>query len=80
MRLRRNPQPDFQGSARHSWTQQELLRSLPDQNPFSPRRNSRASAAYAEKTTLPRAQVDVSGSFHVAVSVRGPRFRYQVEE
>ena len=43
-----------------------------DQNPFSPRRNSRASAAYAEKTTLPRARVDVSGSFHVAVSVRGP--------
>ena len=52
-----------------------------DQNPFSPRRNSRASAAYAEKTTLPRARVGVSGSFHVAVSVRGPnRFRYQVEE
>ena len=43
-----------------------------DQNPFSPRRNSRASAAYAEKTTLPRARVDVSGSFHVAMSVRGP--------
>ena len=42
-----------------------------DQNPFSPRRNSRASAAYAEKTTLPRARADVSGSFHVAVSVRG---------
>ena len=43
-----------------------------DQNPFSPRRNSRALAAYAEKTTLPRARVDVSGSFHVAMSVRGP--------
>ena len=39
-----------------------------DQNPFSPRRNSRASAAYAEKTTLPRARADVSDSFHVAVS------------
>ena len=43
-----------------------------DATPFSPRRNSRASADYAEKTTLPRARVDVSGSFHVAVSVRGP--------
>ena len=52
-----------------------------DQNPFSPRRNSRALAAYAEKTTLPRARVDVLGSFHVAMSVRGPeQFRYQVEE
>ena len=52
-----------------------------DQNPFSPRRNSRASAAYAEKTTLPRARVDVLGSFRVATSVRGPeQFRYQVEE
>ena len=51
------------------------------QNPFSMRDNSRDSAAYAEKTTLPRARVGVSGSFHVAVSVRGPnRFRYQVEE
>ena len=71
MRLRCNPQPDFQGSTRHSWTQRELLRSLPSQNPFSPRRNSRASAAYAEKTTLPRARVDVSGSFHVAMLIRG---------
>ena len=43
-----------------------------DQNPFSPRRNSRASAAYAEKTTLPRARAGVSDSFHVAVLVRGP--------
>ena len=52
-----------------------------DQNPFSPRRNSRASAAYAEKTTLPRARVDVLDSFRVATSVRGPKqFRYQVEE
>ena len=43
-----------------------------DQNPFSPWRNSRASAAYAEKTTLPRARVEVSGSFHISVSVQGP--------
>ena len=71
MRLRCNPQPDFQGSTQHSWTQRELLRSLPSQNPFSPRRNSRDSAAYAEKTTLPRARVDVSGSFHVAMLIRG---------
>ena len=34
MRLRRNPQPDFQGPARHSWTQQELLRSLPRPKPI----------------------------------------------
>ena len=33
------------------------------------------------KQPLPRARADVSGSFHVAVLVRGPdRFRYQVEE
>ena len=34
MRLRHNPQPDFQGSTRHPWTQQELLRSLPRPKPI----------------------------------------------
>ena len=39
-----------------------------DQNPFSLREDSRASVAYTEKTTLPRAPEDVSDSFHVAMS------------
>ena len=39
-----------------------------DQNPFSLREVSRASVAYAEKTTLPRAPADVSDSFRVATS------------
>ena len=39
-----------------------------DQNPFSLREDSRASVAYAEKTTLPRAPADVSDSFRVATS------------
>ena len=42
-----------------------------NQNPFSLREDSRGSAAYAEKTTLPRVRVDVSGSFHVAMLIRG---------
>ena len=37
-----------------------------NQNPFSLREDSRASAAYAEKTTLPRAPAAVSDSFRVA--------------
>jgi hypothetical protein len=38
------------------------------QNPFSLREDSRASAAYAEKTTLPRAPVGVSWSGRVATT------------
>ena len=65
---RRNPHSDFQGSTGRSWTQQELLCSWHNQNPFSPQGNSRASAAYAEKTTLPRVPADVSESVRVATS------------
>ena len=54
--------PCTHGSSENCWT------LCLDQNPFSPRRNSRASAAYAEKTTLPRARADVSGSIRVAAS------------
>ena len=43
----------------------------PSRNPFSLREDSRASAAYAEKTTLPRAPVGVSRSLRVATSKRG---------
>ena len=64
---RRDPHSDFQGPTGHSWTQRELLCSWLNQNPFSPQRNSRASAAYAEKTTLPRAPAGISESFHVAM-------------
>ena len=65
--------PGTHGSSENCWT------LCLDKNPFAPRRNSRASAAYAEKTTLPRARADVSDSCHVVVL--GPeRFRYQVEE
>ena len=39
-----------------------------NQNPFSLREDSRASMAYTEKTTLPRAPADVSDSFRVATS------------
>ena len=39
---------------------------LANQNPFSSQRNSRASVAYAEKTTLPRVQAGVSSSVRVA--------------
>ena len=46
--------------------QQNVLHSSLDQNPFSLREDSRASAAYAEKTTLPRASVGVSRSIRVA--------------
>ena len=38
------------------------------QNPFSLREDSRASAAYAEKTTLPRAPVGVSQSCRVTTT------------
>ena len=38
------------------------------QNPFSLREDSRGSAAYAEKTTLPRVSVGVFGSFRVATT------------
>ena len=41
------------------------------QNPFSVRDDSRASAAYAEKTTLPRALAGVSRSRRVATTDRG---------
>lgn len=41
------------------------------QNPFSVRDDSRASAAYAEKTTLPRAPAGVSRSRRVATTDRG---------
>lgn len=52
-----------------------------DQNPFSLREDSRASVAYAEKTTLPRAPAGVSDSFRVATfGTRAKRFRDQVEE
>ena len=53
-----------------------------DKNPFSPRRNSRASAAYAEKTTLPRASVGVSQSCRVATTEYEipKRFHVQVLE
>ena len=51
------------------------------QNPFSLREDSRALAAYAEKTTLPRAPEGVSQSCRVATTDRGPKqFRYQVLE
>ena len=63
---RRHPHSDFQGPTGRSRTQQELLCSWHDQNPFSPQRNSRASTAYAEKTTLPGAPAGVSESFRVA--------------
>ena len=33
-RLRRNPQPDFQGSTLHSWIQRELLDSSPRLKPI----------------------------------------------
>ena len=50
-------------------------------NPFSLREDSRASAAYAEKTTLPRAPVGVSWSVRVAATERNSeRLRYQVLE
>ena len=62
---RRSPQLDFQGPARRSWTQRELLCSWQNQNPFSSQRNSRASVAYAEKTTLPRVRAGVSSSVRV---------------
>ena len=39
-----------------------------DQNPFSLREDSRASVAYAEKTTLPRAPAGVSWSCRVAAT------------
>ena len=39
-----------------------------NQNPFSLREDSRGSAAYAEKTTLPRVSVGVFGSFRVATT------------
>ena len=39
-----------------------------NQNPFALREDSRASAAYAEKTTLPRASVGVSQSCRVATT------------
>ena len=79
---RRDPHSDFQGPTGHSWTQRELLCSWLNQNPFSPQRNSRASAAYAEKTTLPRAPAGVSESFRVTtLGTRAQkRFRDQVEE
>ena len=52
-----------------------------DQNPFSLREDSRASVAYAEKTTLPRAPAGVSWSCRVAATdTRSERFRYQVLE
>ena len=65
--IRRNLKLDFQGSTGRSWTHRELMCSLQYQNPFSSQRNSRASAAYAEKTTLPRVPVDVSSPNHVAM-------------
>ena len=47
--------------------QQKVLHSSPkNQNPFSLQKDSRASAAYAEKTTLPRVSVGVSQSVRVA--------------
>ena len=52
-----------------------------NQNPFSLREDSRGSAAYAEKTTLPRVSVGVFGSFRVATTnQRFDRLRYQVVE
>ena len=54
--------PGTHGPSENCWT------LCLDQNPFSPRRNSRASAAYAEKTTLPRASVGVSQSCRVATT------------
>ena len=65
--IRRSPQLDFQGPIRRSWTQRELLSSWQYQNPFSSQRNSRASVAYAEKTTLPRVRMGVSSSVHVTM-------------
>ena len=38
VRHRRVPQSDFQGSAGHSWTQRELLRSSPESKPILPAR------------------------------------------
>ena len=47
--------------------QQKVLHSSPkNQNPFSLQKNSRDSAAYAEKITLPRVSVGVSQSVRVA--------------
>ena len=63
---RRSPQLDFQGPARRSWTQREVLCSWQYQNPFSSQRNSRASDAYTEKKTLPGVPADVSRLNRVA--------------
>ena len=53
--------------------QQKVLHSSPkNQNPFSLQKNSRDSAAYAEKTTLPRVRADVSGSIRVADKTNHP--------
>ena len=67
-----SPPRDFQGPTGRSWMPRELRHSSPEsQNPFSVRDNSRASAAYAEKTTLPRAPAGVSRSRRVATTDRG---------
>jgi len=52
------------GFSRSHWALVDAARTAAllakNQNPFSLREDSRASAAYAEKTTLPRAPVGVS--------------------
>lgn len=63
-----SPPRDFQGPAVCSWMPRELRHFAKNQNPFSVRDDSRASAAYAEKTTLPRATAGVSRSRRVATT------------
>ena len=65
------------GFSRSSWVPVDAERTsalfAKSQNPFSVRDDSRASAAYAEKTTLPRAPAGVSQSRRVATT--DTRFR-----
>ena len=72
------------GFSRSHWALVDAARTaalFAYQNPFSLREDSRASAAYAEKTTLPRVSVGVSWSVRVATTDRSQeRFRYQVLE
>ena len=81
MRLRRNPQPDFQGSARHSWTQQELLRSLPRPKPILSSKEFQGLGGLCRKDNSSQSS---GGRLRLIsrcrVGTRADRFRYQVEE
>ena len=81
MRLRRNPQPDFQGSARHSWTQQELLRSLPRPKPILSSKEFQGLGGLCRKDNSSQGsggRLRLISRCHVGT--RAERFRYQVEE